>query len=53
MLLQDKYNIGVVTVNIEFIWLSTKRKERLTKASISKPLHINSKFTVNTPIWFI
>ena len=23
--LQDKYNIGVLTVNIEFMWLSTKR----------------------------
>ena len=33
ILLQDKYNIiGVLTVNIEFMWLGTKRVERLTKA---------------------
>jgi hypothetical protein len=31
-LLQDKYNIGVLTVNIEFMWLGTKRVERLAKA---------------------
>jgi hypothetical protein len=24
ILLQDKYNIGVLTVNIEFMWLGTK-----------------------------
>ena len=32
ILLQDKYNIGVLTVNIEFMWLGTKRMERLAKA---------------------
>jgi ribosomal protein L23 len=32
ILLQDKYNIGVLTVNIEFMWLGTKRVERLAKA---------------------
>ena len=34
----------------------TKRMERLAKARlspISKPLHINSIFTVNTPILYI
>ena len=40
MLLQDKYNIGVLTLNIEFMWLG-------------KPRHINSIFTVNTPILYI
>ena len=33
ILLQDKYNIGVLTVNIEFMWLGTKRMERLAKSS--------------------
>jgi hypothetical protein len=32
ILLQDKYNIGVLTVNIEFMWLGTKQVERLAKA---------------------
>jgi hypothetical protein len=32
ILLQDKYNIGVLMVNIEFMWLGTKRVERLSKA---------------------
>jgi len=32
ILLQDKYNIGVLTVNIECMWLGTKRMERLAKA---------------------
>jgi hypothetical protein len=32
---QDKYNIGVLTVNIEFIWLGTKQMERLAKAYLS------------------
>jgi hypothetical protein len=56
ILLQDKYNIGVLTVNIEFMWLGTKRMEKLTKATlspVSKPRHINSIFTVNTPILYI
>ena len=32
ILLQDKYNIGVLTVNIELRWLGTKRpaKSRLS-----------------------
>jgi hypothetical protein len=37
MLLQDKYNIGVLTVNIEFMWLGTKRVERLVKAGTLSP----------------
>ena len=56
ILLQDKYNIGVLTVNIEFMWLGTKRMERFAKAHlspVSKPRHINSIFTANTPILFI
>jgi hypothetical protein len=47
ILLQNKYNIGVLTVNMEFMWLGTKRMERLAKAHlspISKPRHINSIF---------
>ena len=32
ILLQDKYNIGVLTVSIELMRLSTKRVERLAKA---------------------
>jgi hypothetical protein len=35
ILLQDKYNIGALTVNIEFMWLGTKRLERLAKACFS------------------
>jgi hypothetical protein len=53
ILLQDKYNIGVLMVNIEFMWLGTKRMERLVEARLSpgsKPRHINSIFTVNTPM---
>ena len=45
ILLQDKYNIGVLTVNIEFMWLGTKRMERFAKAHlspVSKPRHIHS-----------
>jgi len=58
MLLQDKYNIGVLTINIKFMWLAlgTKRMERLAKASlspVSKPRHLNSIFTVNTLILYI
>jgi len=33
ILLQDKYNIGVLTVTIEFMWLGTKQMERLAKSS--------------------
>jgi hypothetical protein len=54
--MQDKYNIVVLTVNIEFMWLDTKWMERLAKyrlSSVSKPRHINSIFTVNTPILYI
>jgi len=48
ILLQDKCNIGVLTVNIEFMWLCTKRMERLAKARlspVSRPHHINSIFS--------
>jgi hypothetical protein len=33
IVLQDRYDISVLTVNIEFMWLSTKRLERLAKSS--------------------
>ena len=33
ILLQDKYNIDVLTVNIEFMRLGTKRMENLAKSS--------------------
>jgi len=32
IVLQDKYNIDILTVNIEFMWLGTKRVERLAKS---------------------
>jgi hypothetical protein len=54
--LQNKYNIGLLMVNIEFTWLGTKLMERLIKTSlfpISKPSHINFIFTVNTSILYI
>ena len=35
--LQDKYNIVLLTVNIEFIWLGAKRGERLAKSSSFTP----------------
>ena len=39
ILLQDKYNIGVMMVNIECMWLGTKlAKTRLSP--VSKPRHI-------------
>ena len=56
ILLQDKYNIGVLAVNIELMWLGTKWMERFAKVQLSpvyKPRHINSIFTVNTPILYI
>jgi hypothetical protein len=43
-------------VNTGFMWLGTKQMEKLTKAClspVSKPRHINSIFTVNTPILYI
>jgi hypothetical protein len=33
ILLQDQYNINVLTVNIEFMWLGTKLLERLSISS--------------------
>jgi hypothetical protein len=56
ILLQDKYNIGVLTVNIEFMWLGTKRMERFAKAHlspVSKPSQINYICTGNAPILYI
>jgi hypothetical protein len=35
ILLQEKYNIGVLAVNIEFMWLGMKRMERFAKAHLS------------------
>ena len=52
ILLQDTYNIGVLTVNIECMWLGAKRMERRA-LPVSKPRHIISIFTVNTPILYI
>jgi len=54
--MQDKYNIGVMTVNIELMLLGTKRMDRLAKARllpVSKPRNIHSMSTVNTPILYI
>ena len=56
ILLRDKYNIGVLTVNIEFMWLDTKRVEILAKtrlSPVSKPRHINSIFTQYTNIVYL
>ena len=56
ILLQDKYNIGVLMVNIECMWLCTKQMKRFTKlvfSHVSKPCHINSIFTANAPILYI
>jgi hypothetical protein len=56
ILLEDKYNIGVLTVNIECMWFGSKRMERLSKARLSpasKPRHIHSIFTVHTPLLYI
>jgi ribosomal protein L23 len=53
ILLQDIYNVGVLTVNMVVVWLGTKRMKRLATARfspVSKPRHIHSIFTVNTQI---
>ena len=50
------YNIGVLTVNIEFKWRGLETGKRRTLASLSirfVPSHLNSIFTVNTPILYI
>jgi hypothetical protein len=52
IVLQDKYNIGVLTVNIKFTWFRMKRI-KLVFFPVSKPRHINSIFTVNTPIFYM
>jgi hypothetical protein len=46
--MQDKYNIGVLAVTIELMWLGMKRMERFAKASPHE-----FYFTVNTPILYI
>jgi len=56
ILLQDKYNIDVSTINIKLMWLGTKRMKRLAKAHLPpvyKHSHINVTFTVNIPILYI
>ena len=48
-------NIGVLMVSIEFIWRGLEMGERRALASLSihfVPSHINSIFTVNTPILY-
>ena len=48
--------ICILTLNIECMWLRTKRMEKLANARfspVSKPRHINSTFIVNTPILYI
>jgi uncharacterized membrane-anchored protein YitT (DUF2179 family) len=50
------YNIGVLTVNIEFMWRGLETGERRALANFSTcfvPTHINSMFTVNTPILYL
>jgi hypothetical protein len=42
IILQDKYNIGVSTVNIQFMWLGTKRLKRL---------HLKSFLITGMYIW--
>jgi hypothetical protein len=46
----DRMTIGVLTVNIEFMWRGLETGERRALASFSTcfvPTHINSMFTVN------
>ena len=50
------YNIGVLTVNRECMWRGLEMGEIRALASISirfVPSHINSIFTVNTPILYL
>ena len=50
------YNIGVLMVNIEFLWRGLETGEIRALASISirfVPSHIHSIFTVNTPILYL
>ena len=43
---QEQLYVHILTVNIECMWLGTKRMERLARLSpISKPCHINSIIT--------
>ena len=50
------YNIGVLTVNIEFMWQGLETEERRALVSFSirfMPSHMNPVFTVNTPILYL
>ena len=49
-LLQDIYNIGVLSLNIECMWLGTKQMERIARVRlypVAKPhiLYINRQYT--------
>ena len=45
------YNIGVLTVNIEFMWLGTKRMERLTFSESFHPFRAKPhKFYISESI---
>jgi len=43
ILLQDKYNIGVLTVNIEFMWRGLETGERRARSLV---LHAYKKFQI-------
>ena len=50
------YKIGVLTVNIEFMWRGLETWERRALASLSirfMPSHINSLFSANTLIVYL
>ena len=56
ILLQDKYKIGVLTINIEYMRVDMERMERLTQirlTPVSKDRHIHSILTANTPVSYI
>ena len=53
---KEIYNIGVLRVNIEFMWRGLESGERQALESLSirfVPSHINSIFTVNAPILYL
>jgi len=50
------HNIGVLTVNIEYMWRGLETGERRALVSLSirfVPSYINYIFTVNTPILYL
>ena len=50
------YNIGTLTVNVEFMWRGLETGERRALAGLSicfVPSHINSIFTVSTSILYL